>query len=398
MLIFLTGNVVCVAIGSRDSTVIRRLAIMSVINLVPLALGGHMNFIASRCRIRPQNYERMHRWVGKVAILEGLIHSVMAALSNVPSRRSPAIVAAVVVAALSICSNVFIRRYFYELFRWLHLILAGALFITLWFHTRSGKVLAVPKIYTIAAACLWFSAQILRLLNLLHRNPPLGTQKNRATVMEMPGAFHICVKLAQPWKFRAGEYVYLTLPGLSLTARVQSHPAVVAWWYKSGDAEGEEKSGGTEGEKGGGAAGEGSHVGRPDTIVLIVRPRSGATQGYFTPVNFPEGYSEGDFTNGLRRVGKVANWKTMLNTNFTSEVSGCLCNSIEQPIRMKAIIEGPYGEELELGQYGTVLLFATGVGISPQIAYTRRLLEKYRKWDSKIQRIALFWELESESG
>jgi hypothetical protein len=68
--------------------------------------------------------------------LEGLIHSVVAASSNIPSRRSPpAIVAAVVVVAvLSICSNAFIRRYFYEVYLKLHLLLAGALFITLWFH------------------------------------------------------------------------------------------------------------------------------------------------------------------------------------------------------------------------------------------------------------------------
>jgi hypothetical protein len=88
--------------------------------------------------------------LGKVAILEGLIHSVAAASSNISSRRSaPAIVAAVVVAVLSICSNVFIRHYFYEAFLKLHLLRAGALFITLWFHTKPGKVLAVPKICNI---------------------------------------------------------------------------------------------------------------------------------------------------------------------------------------------------------------------------------------------------------
>jgi hypothetical protein len=67
-----------------------------------------------------------------------------------------------------------------------------------------------------------------------------------------------------------------------------------------------------------------------------------------------------------------------------------------QPTELKAIIEGPYGKEIHLDEYGTVLLFATGIGIAGQLPYMRQLLESFHNYDAKARRIALFWQVESE--
>jgi predicted ferric reductase len=380
--LFLASNVLSVVIGFKDSSIMKRMGLMSVINLVPLALGGRMNFIASRCKIRPQTYERIHRWVAKVAIVEGLLHSSMAVASR--SWSLPTIVAAATLTTILISSGTFIRRHFYEVFLKLHLLLAGLLVTAVWLHIKPGKVLAVPKVYLLTATCLWLSAQLLRLGNVLYRNVqyhnflhcnflrrklprtklPRTIQTGNARVMAIAGAVHICVKLERPWDFRAGQFVYLTMPGLSPSAFSQSHPAVVAWWYKSGSKK--------------------HYAGRPDTIVFIVQPR--------------DGISEGSFTGGLKRVARSPWHKALGETDNTNQVNGCLCTTIRNPINVRAIVEGPYGEELELGSYGTVLLFATGIGIAAQVAYARRFLEKNLQRDSKVQRIALFWEVESERG
>lgn len=63
---------------------------------------------------------------------------------------------------------------------------------------------------------------------------------------------------------------------------------------------------------------------------------------------------------------------------------------------MKAFIDGPYGRELDLSQYGTVLLFATDIGIAAQLPYLKQLIAERREWDSKTRRIALFWEIGAE--
>lgn len=62
----------------------------------------------------------------------------------------------------------------------------------------------------------------------------------------------------------------------------------------------------------------------------------------------------------------------------------------------RALVEGPYGKTLSFGQYGTVLLFATDMGIAGQLPYIGKLLERYQQCKVKTRRIALFWELEAE--
>jgi NAD(P)H-flavin reductase len=62
---------------------------------------------------------------------------------------------------------------------------------------------------------------------------------------------------------------------------------------------------------------------------------------------------------------------------------------------LRAIIEGPYGKEIHLDEYGTVLLFVTGISIASQLPYIKQLLENFHNYDAKTRRIALFWQVDS---
>ena len=74
--VFLVGNMLCTAIRVNNiSDLARRSGMLSVINLIPLAPGAHMNLIANSCGVRLDAYGRIHRWMGRVAIVEGLIHT-----------------------------------------------------------------------------------------------------------------------------------------------------------------------------------------------------------------------------------------------------------------------------------------------------------------------------------
>ena len=117
---------------------------------------------------------------------------------------------------------------------------------------------------------------------------------------------------------------------------------------------------------------------RPDTVVFIGQPKHGFTQDIFG-------------------AGKEAELREMTKNTGTEELNGCVCTTIDEPAHMRAFIEGPYGKELDFSSYGTVVLIATGVGIAHQTAYARRLLEEHHKWNTKTQRVALFWEMEKES-
>jgi hypothetical protein len=43
-----------------------------------LALGEHINLVASFCGVRLRAYASIHKWLGRVVIAEGLIHLVTA--------------------------------------------------------------------------------------------------------------------------------------------------------------------------------------------------------------------------------------------------------------------------------------------------------------------------------
>jgi predicted ferric reductase len=138
------------------------------------------------------------------------------------------------------------------------------------------------------------------------------------------------VRVPRSWQSRAGQYVYLCIPGTGITAFTQLHPFYVAWYHHDSDG---------------------------DYLVLIIHIQNGFSKTLLS-------YASSD---------GMDNWSTM-----------------------RAFIEGPYGKELHLDTYGTVLLFATGIGIAGQLPYITQLLEGYDRSDVKARRIALFWELEDE--
>lgn len=233
-----------------------------------------------------------------------------------------------------------VRGRFYEVFQKLHLILAATIIAAIYLHSTSKNIFKVPTLYLSAAICLQISVGALRVGQTIYRNirhkTPLSLAKIRtitykrrsgSKTREIPvlDAVHVYVRLARPWTWRAGQWVYLSISGVSRTWFVQSHPFFVSWWYR--DAKGDA------------------------IIVLIVEKRKGFT-------------------------------KDLVSVDPRSE--------------MRAIVEGPYGRELHLESYGTVLLFATGIGIAGQLPYVTQLLEGYHNCEVKGRRIALFWEMDSE--
>ena len=60
-----------------------------------------MNIIASCCGIKLSTYSRAHRWLGRVTIIEGLIHVVLAISSRKPDLRVLQDIASLIVSAFA---------------------------------------------------------------------------------------------------------------------------------------------------------------------------------------------------------------------------------------------------------------------------------------------------------
>lgn len=58
---------------------------------------------------------------------------------------------------------------------------------------------------------------------------------------------------------------------------------------------------------------------------------------------------------------------------------------------MSVLLHGPYGRSVSLSDYGTLLLFATGIGISPIISRVQDIMKDYQSRAVKTQKIYLHW-------
>jgi hypothetical protein len=96
---FLVGNAVCLSINVKGvPEFIERSGLISIINLMPLSPGANMNLIVSLWGIRLPTYAKLHRWLGRVAIVEGLIHATVAVSYHKPNLHTLSDVAALTVS------------------------------------------------------------------------------------------------------------------------------------------------------------------------------------------------------------------------------------------------------------------------------------------------------------
>ena len=153
----------------------------------------------------------------------------------------------------------------------------------------------------------------------------------------------VTVKMARPWTFRPGQFMFITLPSIGVWT---SHPFSVAWSNE------EER---LESEKGIAMNRQDILAMRRTTMSLIIRRRDG-------------------FTNSLyKKVEKSP--------------EGCIV--------VNALAEGPYGGLHSLHSYGTVMMFAGGVGITHQVPYVRDLITGYANGTVAARRVLLIWIIQA---
>ncbi|CAK41202.1 hypothetical protein M747DRAFT_319655 [Aspergillus niger ATCC 13496] len=63
--------------------------------------------------------------------------------------------------------------------------------------------------------------------------------------------------------------------------------------------------------------------------------------------------------------------------------------------KLRAVVDGPYGGNHDLKEYGHVIMFAQGIGIAAQIPYIRYLLYGSLRGELPVRRISLIWETHS---
>lgn len=80
-------------------------------------------------------------------------------------------------------------------------------------------------------------------------------------------------------------------------------------------------------------------------------------------------------------------------TGFTNRL---LTRSLVGVTQLSALVEGPYGHGFDLRDFGTVVLFASGIGIVGHLAYIQELVHDYRQSKTKTRDLLLVWHVDNK--
>jgi NAD(P)H-flavin reductase len=242
--------------------------------------------------------------------------------------------------AISIQAMSILRHAFYETFKHVHIILVIASIVGLWYHLR---LVGLPQVdILMGVIAIWAIERLIRIGRVVYRN--IGNGGSKALVEALPGnAVRVTVDLARPWTFRPGQHAFLYMPSVGLWT---SHPFSVAW---SEEAE-------IPDEKKGLAHSRQEVLAlRKTRISFIIRARTGFTHSLF------------------KKAGAAPDGRM-----YTS-----------------CFAEGPYGGLHTMHSYGTVVLFAGGVGISHQVPYVQDLVTGFANGTLATRKIILVWVIQS---
>ena len=338
---------------------------LAIVNMVPLVvLAGRNSPFIPLLRISFDTYNLFHRWFGRVVALQAFAHTIAWAMNDYTAKGSKGIseglredaflgyglVGTVAMAALMLHSPSFIRHAFYETFLHIHQFLAIAAIVGVKIHCKLGVLPGESYINWVIA--LWVLERAARLFRLVYHNlSPRSVTK--VTIEALEGretdACRVTIDMARPWKFKPGSHLYLYLPSVSFW---MNHPFSIAWSDTrevfSLDIDSEKLP-----QRKQSVADFSTH--QPTTMSLIIAKRTGMTARIYDKARA----------------------------------------STTRSITTYGLVEGPYGGLDSLHSYGTVVLFAAGVGITHQIGHVRELLEGHAAGTVATQKIVLVWSVKN---
>ncbi|KAG6276236.1 hypothetical protein E4U47_000206 [Claviceps purpurea] len=344
----------CAEIRGRSGT-------LALVNMVPLVIfAGRNNPLISILKISFDTYNLLHRWMGRLVVIESILHTVAWLIPAVASKGwdgvghsfiassfiGSGMIGVVALTLLLIFAVSPFRHAFYETFLNMHIFLALIVFVCTWVHCASSEMPGgLPQLsWIMAIMALWFADRFARLIRLTHMNWSKRGFTD-AFCEAMPGEVtRVTLNLPRYVNIQPGTHAYLRFAGIKAW---ESHPFSIAWVDHSTD--------------------------------------------HSLPTAEKELLHGGlDKTQATTSVGFVIGAHTGLTRKLYSQA----CQS-PRGIRLRAAMEGPYAGHHNLDSYGHLVLFAGSTGITHQISYLKHHLEGYNNGTVATRRLTLVWIIRS---
>jgi predicted ferric reductase len=122
----------------------------------------------------------------------------------------------------------------YEIFLRSHLLASVAFLVLLWFHI--SRLDTHILVCLVTSGSLFVLQRLSWLLSFIYHNFGSGPSRQvLITKFHQSGlnedVLHVRINLKRPWRIRAGQYIYLSLPGLRALGLgiLEAHPFMIAW-------------------------------------------------------------------------------------------------------------------------------------------------------------------------
>jgi NAD(P)H-flavin reductase len=193
------------------------------------------------------------------------------------------------------------------------------------------------------------TSAVLQALQIIYRNLSTSQANGRASLTKLrpkkttnnykgKEVFFIDITVARSWKVRAGQYVNLWMPFFSLRSLFQSHPYMIVYWTR----------------------------GTSLSLCLLVEAQGGLTRKIFERAYEVDSFQ---MKPGEERHIPLENFH-------------------------RAWLSGPHGSGAPVGEYGSVLMIATGIGIAAQLPYLKELISGFNYCQVRTRRIHLVWQVD----
>ncbi|CAK7568206.1 MAG: hypothetical protein SEPTF4163_006191 [Sporothrix epigloea] len=327
---------------------------LSIINMVPLfLLAGRNNPLNALLGMSFDTLNLLHRWLGRIVILEALVHTlaflIMVATIKGWAAAFEAIIlhqhlmfgfiATITFLVIGIQSISPLRHALYETFKIIHVVAAAIAVMGVWYHL---KLLELPQIvYLYLVVALWTIDRLVRVLRVIYHN--MGHGGTKTLIEALPGnACRVTVTMARGWHFKPGQHAYLYFPSIGFW---QSHPFSVAW---------------------------SEEIESLDTDKLDLKQR-----------------------DVLAKRQTSLSFVIRGRTGVTAKLNKKAAESADGRYITSCLVEGPYGGLHRLHSYGTVMLFAGGVGVTQAVPHLRDLVAGYANGTVAARKVVLVWVIKS---
>ena len=408
LLLYLASNIAyCVAINwsNADYEVIAELrgrsGILAAINLIPTVLFAlRNNPLIPLLGGSYDTFNLLHRWCARVMVFESVVHTICWGINNMKAAGQEQVatslatstsyrwgmVSTCVFAFIFISSSGPLRHAFYETFLTLHRVMVLVGLVGVYVHLKWASLPQTP--YVILCFVLWSLEWVWRVFRIIYFNFRRQYGVTKVKVEALPAeACRVTFELARPWRWTPGCHVHAYLPTISLWS---SHPFSIAW-AENRSREAPLSPREIEMEK----MPEVSTSARPP---LIQRQSnlSKTSAGAGTVTTIAEVTHKPQGANiALPRDANVTSVSLVMRarTGMTRQLYEKARASKTGTITTWGAIEGPYGGHESLSSYGTVVLFAGGVGITHCIGYVHHMLLQHQAGFGSTRKLLLIWSV-----